>query len=86
MPDRWFAVVRMAIPFVAEKIGSYEAYGGSSVEEIYGDKLRGRGAEANTLASMVFSTRRSFRGMALPVEAQWRRLSELAWGYGWRRK
>ena len=72
VPDRGLKAVSAAIPFLAEKWTSFEAYGRASVQEIYGDKLRGMETlEANTLESMVFFNRGDhFEAMPLPKEAQ----------------
>src|SRR6185436_5936920 len=62
-----------ALPFLQEKISSYEAYGRASVEEIYGAKLKSMPVvEVNTSASMVFLNRGDkFEAVELPAEAQW---------------
>ncbi len=71
VPERGFSCSSRAMPFVGE-LGSYAAFGGLSVEGIYGDRLKGaKTLEANTLDHMVFFNRgEKFEGRALPVEAQ----------------
>jgi hypothetical protein len=71
--DRWLRSVGAAMPWVLERMSSHEAYGKSSVEEIYGERLKGAGVvEVRTLASMVFLNRGGkFEAKELPREAQW---------------
>ena len=73
VPERGWRMVRAALPFLQEKISSYEAYGQGSVEEIYGARLQSlRAVEVNTPASMVFFNRGDrFEAVELPAEAQW---------------
>jgi hypothetical protein len=73
VPERGWRMVRGALPFLQEKVGSYEAYGKASVEEIYGPRLKSlRAVEVNTTSSMVFFNRgKRFEAMELPAEAQW---------------
>jgi hypothetical protein len=73
VPERGWRMVRAALPFLQEKISSYEAYGQASVEEIYGARLQPlRAAQVNTVASMVFFNRGDrFEAVELPAEAQW---------------
>lgn len=73
VPLRGLRFVASALPWVAERIGTFAKYGTSSVAEIYGDRMAGAAAvEATTLASMVFMNRGGkFEGQPLPVEAQW---------------
>jgi len=72
VPGRGWTAVRMGLPFLQEKIGSYEAYGRASLAELYGEKLAGlRMLEINTLATTVFYNRGDhFEARELPVEAQ----------------
>src|SRR5204863_185484 len=66
-------MVRAALPFLQEKVNSYQAYAEASVEEIYGPRLKAmRLVEVNTTASMVFFNRGDrFEAVPLPAEAQW---------------
>jgi enediyne biosynthesis protein E4 len=72
VPERGLRAVAAALPFVKEKYPSFEAYGKSSLHDIYGDKLtRMRVVEVTTLESMVFLNRGDhFEARALPAEAQ----------------
>ena len=71
VPERGFSCSSRAMPFV-KSIGSFAAFGGLSVEGIYGDRLKGaKTLEANTLAHMVFLNRgKRFVAQPLPKEAQ----------------
>jgi hypothetical protein len=62
----------MGLPFLQEKIDSYEAYGRASLAELYGEKLAGlRVVGVNTLATTVFYNRGDhFEAKELPMEAQ----------------
>jgi len=73
VPERWLRSVGAAMPWVLERMGSYEAYGRSSVEEIYGERLKSAGvAEVRALASVVLLNRGGkFEAKELPREAQW---------------
>jgi hypothetical protein len=73
VPERWLRSVGAAMPWVLERMGSYEAYGRASVEEIYGEKLKSAGVvEVKTLASVVLLNRGGkFEVRELPREAQW---------------
>jgi enediyne biosynthesis protein E4 len=72
VPERGLRAIANALPFVPEKVGSFEAYGKASVLEIYGESLKKLAvAEINTLESMVFWNRGAkFEARALPTEAQ----------------
>jgi len=72
VPERGYIAVKAAMPFVQEQISTFEAYGTSSLETIYGDRLQGAGVvEVNTLASMLFLNRGDhFEAVPLPAEAQ----------------
>ncbi len=78
VPDREFRTVLAALPFLSEKIPTYEAYANGSVEDLFGETLKQMAVvEANTLETLVFFNRGGrFVGMALPREAQ------LAPGFG----
>ncbi|MGD0537073.1 MAG: FG-GAP-like repeat-containing protein [Verrucomicrobiota bacterium] len=73
VPTRGLRSVQPALPFIQERITSYEAYGKATLAEIYGDRLQsGRVVEANTLASMILFNRGDhFEAVPLPAEAQW---------------
>jgi len=72
VPERGLKAIGAAIPFVKEKMSTYEAYGRASLEEIYGEKLKSAGmVEVSTLATMIFFNRGDrFEGVAVPLEAQ----------------
>lgn len=73
VPERTYNIVRAGMPFLQERVASYEAYSGLSVEEIYGKELeKAATLQANTFASMVFRFRQGqFEAQPLPPEAQW---------------
>ncbi|MBI3415344.1 MAG: VCBS repeat-containing protein [Verrucomicrobia bacterium] len=73
VPERGLRAISTTLPFVREKVATYEAYGLAGVMEIFGDNLKNGGAlEASTLASMVFFNRGDhFEAAPLPREAQW---------------
>jgi enediyne biosynthesis protein E4 len=60
------------MPFIAERYGTYRAFGAASVEELLGSQhASARFLEANSLDSMVFLNRGNrFEAKPLPVEAQ----------------
>jgi hypothetical protein len=72
VPDRGYQEVVVAMPFLQENIRTFEAYGTSSLQQIYGDRFKlTRSVEANTLASGVFLNRGGrFKAVELPPEAQ----------------
>ncbi|UCF80240.1 MAG: VCBS repeat-containing protein [Acidobacteriota bacterium] len=78
VPERGYSCTKRCMSFVEEEMGSYKAFGGASIEELYGERLRGAGVvEATVLDTMVFMNRgERFEGKALPLEAQ------LAPGFG----
>src|SRR5438128_11504189 len=54
VPERGLRAVGAALPWVKEKFSTYEAYGKAGLQEIYGDKVKGRGGDGvNTLQSMI---------------------------------
>ena len=54
VPERGWRMVRAALPFLQEKVSSYEAYGKASVQEIYGERLKSlQVVEVNTTATIV---------------------------------
>jgi len=73
VPERGLRAVGAVLPFVREKVASYERYGKASLQDIYGEKLKQMGVvEVSTLESMVFLNRgERFQARALPAEAQW---------------
>lgn len=73
VPERGLRAVAAAIPFIQDRVRSFEAYGNSRLEDIFGDRFsRLAWAEASTLDSMVFfNLEAGFRAEALPAEAQW---------------
>jgi hypothetical protein len=73
VPLRGWAAVRKALPFLQEKIASYDAYGRAGVADLYGARLQQTPfLEVTTLASMVFLNRGDhFEAHRLPDEAQW---------------
>ena len=72
VPDRGLKTILRALPWVQERVRTFEAYGRASVEEIYGENLKkARKLEATTLASTVFFRRGDrFEARELPREAQ----------------
>ena len=72
VPERDFSASALAMPFLKVGIRSYQQFGRSKIEEIYGDKLKGGSSlQANTLEHMVFLNRGArFEARPLPVEAQ----------------
>jgi hypothetical protein len=73
VPERGLLPVLAAMPFIQERIRTFEDYGTSSLEQIYGERLaRTARLEVNTPASMVFLNRGDhFEPRPLPAEAQW---------------
>jgi hypothetical protein len=72
LPERTFDVIQAAMPFLQERVPTFEAYAGMSVQEIYGDRLvRAAVLQANTFQSMIFTFRNGkFEAKPLPPEAQ----------------
>ena len=72
VPERGLKAAGQALPWLRERVGSFEAYGKASLTELYGEKLKGAGKlEINTLETMVFLNRGGhLEGKALPQEAQ----------------
>jgi len=71
-PDRSLKTVIKALPWLQEIVPTFAAYGQSSVQDLYGDRLKRTAvAEVTTLASMVFFSRGDrFEAHPLPMEAQ----------------
>jgi hypothetical protein len=72
VPDRGLKTILGALPWVQERVGTYEKYGQASVVDIYGENLKKAARlEVTTLASTVFVRRGDrFEARALPREAQ----------------
>jgi hypothetical protein len=72
-PDRGLRAVGAALPWVREKLDSFEAYGRVRLGELYGERLKTSGVlEVNTLQTMIFLNRGDhFEGKTLVREAQW---------------
>ena len=72
VPWRDYPTMGRAIPSVAERFASYEAYANASIQEILGEPLkRAKRLQARTLESMVFLNRGDhFEGHPLPLQAQ----------------
>ncbi len=72
VPEQTLDVMRTALPFLQMRVPDFAMYGGSSLEEIYGEALENaRFVEVNTLASTLFRWRgSSFEAVPLPAEAQ----------------
>lgn len=73
VPDRGLLPVLAAMPFVQERVRSFEAYGTSSVEQIFGERWSGMASvELRVSASLVLLNRDGrFAARPLPAEAQW---------------
>jgi hypothetical protein len=73
VPERGWRLARAAYPFLLERIPSFEAYGRASVQEIYGEPLKGLSVvEVNTVRTLVLLNRGDqFEAVELPGEAQW---------------
>jgi hypothetical protein len=72
VPERILKSAAAAFPFLQSEFPTYQSYGGASVQEIFGDKLKQCAVvEANTLASMLFLNRGDhFEAVSVPSEAQ----------------
>jgi hypothetical protein len=73
VPGRGLKPISFALPWLKEQIGSYEAYGRASIQQLYGDLLKNAPVvEVNTLATTLFMNRGDrFEPRPLPPEAQW---------------
>src|SRR5687768_2035812 len=73
VPERGWRLVRSALPFLWEKVSTYEGYGRSSVDELYAGEMKAlRTVAANTVTTMVlFNRGTTFEAVDLPEEAQW---------------
>ena len=71
-PWRDFETMAAVFPPVAAKFGTFRAYGGASIEEMFGEILpAAREARVTTLDSMIFFNRTNgFEALPLPSEAQ----------------
>jgi hypothetical protein len=72
VPERAFASMANALPFIRERFTTHKAYGEASLAEILGDRLKAaQELGANTLESMIFLNRGDrFEAKAMPAEAQ----------------
>jgi hypothetical protein len=72
VPDRGLKTILGSLPWVQERVKTFEAYGRASVAEIYGEDLKkAKRVEVSTLASTVFFRRGDrFEARELPREAQ----------------
>ena len=72
VPIRTMKSVAPALPFVMEKMRTFEAYGSASVQEIYGEALqKAKVLEVTTLATTIFFNRGGkFEAKILHPEAQ----------------
>ncbi|MHB9005945.1 MAG: FG-GAP-like repeat-containing protein [Limisphaerales bacterium] len=72
VPERGFMAVLAAMPFVQENVQTFEQYGTSGIDQIYGDRLRGaQTVEVNWLATTLLLNRGDrFEVRPLPMEAQ----------------
>jgi hypothetical protein len=73
MPLQPFHVMGSALPLLRERVGTFDRYAKSTVEEIYGEEFKAlKPLNANTLDSIVFLNRGArFEARPLPAEAQW---------------
>lgn len=72
VPIRNLKSVGPALPYVMERMRSFQQYGSSSIAEIFGENIgKASVARVNTLTSMVFINRGGkFEAKPLPVEIQ----------------
>ena len=72
VPNRGWRQAQAAMPFLQDRVTSYQAYGQADLAGIYGERLKSASAvEATTLTSMVFLNRGDhFDTVPLPAEAQ----------------
>jgi hypothetical protein len=78
LPFRGLSTIAFALPYVRQRIQSFERFAQSSLEEIFGARRIQAASqkEAHTLSNMVFvqrgeGTNRRFEGRNLPLEAQY---------------
>ena len=78
LPFRGLSTIAYALPYVRQRIQSFERFARSSLEEIFGAQRIQAASwkEAHTLSNMVFlqrgeGTNRRFEGRNLPIEAQY---------------
>jgi hypothetical protein len=71
-PWRDFETMTAVFPPIRDRFNSFRAYGGASVEEIFGEALTlAKELRVNTLDSMLFLNRtNTFEAVPLPIEAQ----------------
>lgn len=72
LPGRGLKPLGMALPWLKDQIGNYEAYGAATLQDIYQDMLDDASmVEIHTLDSMAFLNRgNTFEPLPLPPEAQ----------------
>lgn len=72
LPQRAWRMVRAALPFLQERVPSYEAYAGMSIQEVYQERLATcQLLEVRCASSMILFNRNDhLEGMALPEMAQ----------------
>ena len=72
VPIRGFEPISKSMTFVGDHINTFQQYGGSNIQEIFGPALQmADSVSANTLAHMVFLQRANrFEAHPLPVESQ----------------
>ncbi|MBK1875923.1 FG-GAP-like repeat-containing protein [Pelagicoccus mobilis] len=73
VPERGFSCSSRAMPFVRQKMKTFENFGLASLESIYGDHLnKTKKLETNTLDHKVFFRRGDhYEARSLPIESQW---------------
>ena len=72
VPERGFSCMSRAMPFISNKISTFEQYGGSNIAEIMGSDLSlADSLEANRLSHTIFFNRGDkFEMKELPAESQ----------------
>jgi hypothetical protein len=73
LPDRGFNAVGNALPWVRDRLGTFEAFAKASLQEIFGPNITSApSVRVTALESMVLLNRGGrFEPRALPSEAQW---------------
>ncbi|MDZ7362791.1 MAG: VCBS repeat-containing protein [candidate division KSB1 bacterium] len=72
VPERGFSSLSSAIPYIRQRLPTYNEFAGADLQEILGYRLtQANEVKANTLAHMVFfNSDNGFKAVALPAEAQ----------------
>jgi hypothetical protein len=72
VPQRGYLAVVAALPFLQDKVPTFESYGSATVQDLYGDRLKAATrVAAVTLATTLFLNRGDhFEARALAAEAQ----------------